>query len=197
MTRVRLPDRRAAETVELEHGGQRFTVTVGFYPDGRPGEVFTHGARSGSSLDALLADACVVVSCLIQHGAEPRDVAASMAAGERGACFGHRRRPQSRCGGERRQTSSGWRGKRMTDEQMLQHVACIIAERGAAYGDAATSMATVAARWSITLGRTVTPAQVVLCLIDLKLVRLAHNPKHQDLVCDLAGYAAVLQEVNR
>ena len=44
MSRVRLPDRRAAETIQLEHGGQRFTVTVGFYPDGRPGEVFTHGA---------------------------------------------------------------------------------------------------------------------------------------------------------
>ena len=40
--------------------------------------MFTHGARSGSNLDALLADACVVVSCLIQHGAEPRDLAASM-----------------------------------------------------------------------------------------------------------------------
>ena len=61
----------------------------------------------------------------------------------------------------------------MTGEQMLQHVAGIIAERGAAYGDAATSMATVAARWSITLGHPVTPAQVVLCLIDLKLTRLA------------------------
>jgi hypothetical protein len=78
MTRERLPNRRFAETVELEHGGQRFTVTIGLYPDGRPGEVFTHGARSGSTLDALLADACVVVSCLIQHGAEPRDLAASM-----------------------------------------------------------------------------------------------------------------------
>lgn len=78
MTRVRLPDRRFAETVALEHGGARFTVTIGFYPDGRPGEVFTHGARSGSTLDALLADACVVVSCLIQHGAEPRNLAASM-----------------------------------------------------------------------------------------------------------------------
>jgi hypothetical protein len=85
----------------------------------------------------------------------------------------------------------------MTGEQMLDHVAGIIAERDAAYGDAATSMATVAARWSITLGRPVTPAQVVLCLIDLKLTRLQHNPKHQDSLCDLAGYAAVLQEVNR
>ena len=77
MTWVRLPDRRFAETVVLAHGGTRFMVTIGFYPDGRPGEVFTHGARSGSNLDALLADACVVISCLIQHGAEPRDLAAS------------------------------------------------------------------------------------------------------------------------
>jgi hypothetical protein len=78
MSRTRLPDRRAAETIQLEHGGTRFMVTIGFYPDGRPGEVFTHGARSGSSMDALLADACVVVSCLIQHGAEPGDLSASM-----------------------------------------------------------------------------------------------------------------------
>jgi hypothetical protein len=85
----------------------------------------------------------------------------------------------------------------MTGEQMLHHVAGIIAERAANYGDAATSMATVAARWSITLGHPITPAQVVLCLIDLKLARLTHNPKHQDSVCDLAGYAAVLQEVNQ
>ena len=78
MTRVRLPDRRFAETVALEHSGTRFMVTIGYYPNGRPGEVFTHGARSGSSMDALLADACVVVSCLIQHGVEPHDLASSM-----------------------------------------------------------------------------------------------------------------------
>ena len=40
--------------------------------------MFTHGLRTGSNLDALLADACVVVSCLIQHGAEPRELSASM-----------------------------------------------------------------------------------------------------------------------
>jgi len=78
MTRVRLLDRRAAETIQLEHGGTRFVVTIGFYPDGRPGEVFTHGIRTGSGLDALLADACVVISCLIQHGVAPQDLAASM-----------------------------------------------------------------------------------------------------------------------
>jgi len=35
----------------------------------------------------------------------------------------------------------------------------------------------------------------VLCLIDLKLARLAHDPSHQDSILDVAGYAAVLQEV--
>lgn len=77
MTRTRLPDRRAAETVMLEHDSARFMVTIGFYPDNRPGEVFTHGARSGSNMDALLADACVVMSCLIQHGVEPSELAGS------------------------------------------------------------------------------------------------------------------------
>ena len=78
MTRERLPERRAAATVNLEHGSSRFTVTIGFYPDGRPGEVFTHGIRTGSGLDALLADACVLLSLLMQHGLEPAQIASSM-----------------------------------------------------------------------------------------------------------------------
>ena len=53
MTRMRLPERRAAETVRLECDGTQFMVTIGFYPDGRPGEVFTHGARSGSNMDEI------------------------------------------------------------------------------------------------------------------------------------------------
>jgi hypothetical protein len=58
-------------------------------------------------------------------------------------------------------------------------------------------MAAIAARWSITPGCTITPAQVVLCLLDLKLVRLGSNPKHQDSIADVIGYAALLPEVTR
>jgi hypothetical protein len=58
-------------------------------------------------------------------------------------------------------------------------------------------MAIVAARWSLTLGQPITPAQVALCLIDLKLARLAHDPAHLDSMLDVAGYAAVLREVTR
>jgi Domain of unknown function (DUF6378) len=83
----------------------------------------------------------------------------------------------------------------MKGEAMLRQAAQVIGERRCAYGDPATSMAAVAARWSITLARPVTPTQVVLCLIDLKLARLGHDPAHADSILDLAGYAAVLQEV--
>ena len=48
MTRERLPGRRPNETTDLELGGARYAVTIGFYPDGRPGEVFTAGAKVGS-----------------------------------------------------------------------------------------------------------------------------------------------------
>ena len=80
-------------------------------------------------------------------------------------------------------------------ERFLKHVAQVVAERSAQYGDAADNMAAIAARWSAKLGREVTPAQVVLCLLDLKLARLAHDPTHEDSAVDVCGYAALLREL--
>jgi Domain of unknown function (DUF6378) len=36
-----------------------------------------------------------------------------------------------------------------------------------------------------------------LCLIDLKLARLTHDPSHLESIVDVAGYAACLREVTR
>jgi hypothetical protein len=85
----------------------------------------------------------------------------------------------------------------VSGEAMLFAAAKVVEQRRQAYGEAGPLMAAVAARWSITLGQTVTPAQVVLCLIDLKLARLGHDPSHADSILDVAGYAAVLKEVAR
>ena len=41
MTRRPLPQRRASETFDLRFWSQPFTVTVGFFEDGTPGEVFS------------------------------------------------------------------------------------------------------------------------------------------------------------
>ena len=80
-------------------------------------------------------------------------------------------------------------------EMFLKHTANIVSERRAQYGEASIAMAAIATRWSVTLGQPITPAQVVLCLIDLKLARLAHNPAHEDSAVDVCGYAAVMREL--
>ena len=84
----------------------------------------------------------------------------------------------------------------MSGASMLRRAAVTFAERSQAYGSPARTMEILAKRWSITLGHPVTPAQAALCLIDLKLTRLQHDPKHQDSAIDVAGYCAVLHEVN-
>jgi Domain of unknown function (DUF6378) len=85
----------------------------------------------------------------------------------------------------------------MTGEEMLHSAARLVADRRESYGDPAVLIAAIATRWSITLGQSVTAGQVVLCMIDLKLARLAHDPAHLDSIRDVAGYAAVLREVVR
>lgn len=74
MTRVRLPDRRFAETVALEHGGARFMVTIG--RTARRGVHPWRAQRLQSRRAARRRLCCDFL--LIQHGVEPRDLAISM-----------------------------------------------------------------------------------------------------------------------
>ncbi len=78
MIRSRLANRRLNETVDLHFEGQRYHVTIGYFADGRPGEVFCHGAKVGSGMDLLIDDACVALSMLLQYGVEPVSLAHSM-----------------------------------------------------------------------------------------------------------------------
>ena len=85
----------------------------------------------------------------------------------------------------------------MNGAMLLQHAAGVIEHRERIYGPPSESFDAVAARWSLVLGIGVTPAQVALCLIDLKLARLTRDPSHLDSIVDVAGYAACLREVTR
>ncbi|MGJ5029088.1 ribonucleotide reductase [Bradyrhizobium sp. HKCCYLS2038] len=79
MIRQRLPNRRPCVTMELVHDCRSYAVTLGFnLITGRVGEVFTHGAKNGSTMDGILNDACVALSLLLQHGVQPAALAASM-----------------------------------------------------------------------------------------------------------------------
>ncbi len=85
----------------------------------------------------------------------------------------------------------------MKAAMLLEHAASVIENRERVYGPPEESFAQTAARWSLTLDVAVSPAQVALCLIDLKLARLTHDPRHLDSIADVAGYAACLREVTR
>jgi hypothetical protein len=78
MKRERLPNRRQALTVEFEFAGNHYTETIGFFSDGGGGEIFGHGAKPGSTMDAILGDACILTSLLLQHGIEPSRIASSL-----------------------------------------------------------------------------------------------------------------------
>jgi hypothetical protein len=75
---------------------------------------------------------------------------------------------------------------------ILHQAAETVAQRRQQYGPPAEHFEQVARRWSLSIGTTVTPLDVLLCLLDLKLVRLAHDPKHRDSLVDLIGYSVVL-----
>ena len=69
-----LPRRRAAETFNPRFWNQPFTVTVGFYADGTPGEVFIDGCKTGNDIGSIARDAGVLLSLALQHGVPPETI---------------------------------------------------------------------------------------------------------------------------
>jgi ribonucleoside-diphosphate reductase alpha chain len=70
--RERLKDTRRSVTHKavIYADGQRvkFFFTVGFYEDGRPGEIFMHMDESGSTLDGFADAWATALSLLLQRG---------------------------------------------------------------------------------------------------------------------------------
>ena len=77
--------RRGAVALELEHGGHRFRLQIGRYPDGALGEVFVDTHKGGSTLDALAADAAILISLLLQHGTSPAEIGHALRRSPNGA----------------------------------------------------------------------------------------------------------------
>lgn len=78
--------------------------------------------------------------------------------------------------------------------KMLLEAADVVTQRGITYGSARKNMQRTADLWAPILGAQVTPVQVALCLIALKMARLVESPTHADSALDIAGYAAVLKD---
>jgi hypothetical protein len=68
--RERLPQRRKCETLTFALGRLIYQASVGYYPDGRVGEIFLDSSKSGTDVQIACRDAAIMVSFALQHGAE-------------------------------------------------------------------------------------------------------------------------------
>src|ERR1700676_2421929 len=73
--RDRLPNRRPAITFGFERDGSQYQATVGYFPDGRIGEIFLNDDRAESLLDVLTHDAAILASLALQHGCSLETIA--------------------------------------------------------------------------------------------------------------------------
>jgi hypothetical protein len=73
-----LPQRRPNHSLEFEFESLRYQLTVGFYGDGRIGEVWLNGPRSDSALYHITQDACILISHLLQRFVSPEMIEASL-----------------------------------------------------------------------------------------------------------------------
>jgi len=71
--RERLPDTRQSITHKFSISGHEGYITVGLYPDGRPGELFITMAKEGSTIGGLMDCFGTAVSMSLQYGV-PLDV---------------------------------------------------------------------------------------------------------------------------
>ena len=63
-----LPNRRLQQSQAAEWNGQEWVFSAGFDRGGQVREVFVKGPKVGSAMDAIMDDASVLVSLLLQAG---------------------------------------------------------------------------------------------------------------------------------
>lgn len=78
MRRETLPNRRLAINMRIRAGTTQMVMGVGFFPDGRPAEVFVSDIKAGSDMDAVARDAAILLSIALQHGIPLPEIAKSL-----------------------------------------------------------------------------------------------------------------------
>ncbi len=93
--RERLPDTRQSITHKFNIGGHEGYISVGLYPDGRPGELFITMAKQGSTIGGLMDSFGTAVSLALQYGV-PLEVLVNKFSHTRFEPMGHTHNPDIR-----------------------------------------------------------------------------------------------------
>ena len=68
MVREKMPVERDSVTHKFSVGGHEGYLTVGMYPDGRPGEIFIKMSKEGSTLSGVMDGLALTISLGLQYG---------------------------------------------------------------------------------------------------------------------------------
>ena len=93
--RRRLPATRPSLTHKFTVNGHEGYIIVGFYEDGRPGEVFIKMAKKGSTVRGLTDSIGILTSLALQHGV-PLELLAAKFENTRFEPLGWTKNPQIR-----------------------------------------------------------------------------------------------------
>ena len=93
----------------------------------------------------------------------------------------------------------------MIASEMLEHAAGLVGgQRAQDYGDKTLNHQRIADLWNAWLTESrrkdwaegyITAYDVAMMMLLVKVARLMHSPGHQDSHVDIAGYAAILEEI--
>jgi hypothetical protein len=84
----------------------------------------------------------------------------------------------------------------MNREEILQEALRLTStDRQKNYGEPLINHQRIADIWTVLLGVEVSPSQVALCMVGVKLARLVETPDHEDSFIDLCAYGSIAGEI--
>ena len=79
--------------------------------------------------------------------------------------------------------------------ELLDEIGQILADRGSVYGSSRSNHERISELWTAYYGSYISPMQVALMQLLVKVSRLAESENHEDSVKDIIGYAIIYREL--
>jgi YD repeat-containing protein len=87
--RERLPDRREHALINFTTAdGFRYTAGLGYFEDGRLGEIFLNAEKTSTAVETAARDSAVVASLALQHGVPPETIRRALTRNGDGSASG-------------------------------------------------------------------------------------------------------------
>jgi hypothetical protein len=80
-------------------------------------------------------------------------------------------------------------------EELLNNVQSTLVQRGSVYGSAEINHRRISELWSGYLDTYISPEQVAMCMLLVKVARLSQSSDHEDSLADLLGYGLIYHQI--